>query len=107
MFRRMCTEDDHGIAAVFPFSRLSNLAGGNIMDAESCRKSLSVVRKWINDYIKRLESQSPSSNLKANKKSKYYRKFLDQQLEECDRIERDQLMLSQPAVSLNHGSIYT
>ena len=45
MFRRMCTEDDHGIAAVFPFSYLSNLAGGNIMDAESCRKSLIVVRK--------------------------------------------------------------
>ena len=74
---------------------------------ESCRKSLSVVRKWINDFINKLESQSPSSNPNANEKSKYYRKFLYQQLEECDRIERDQLMLSQPAVTLKHGSIYT
>ena len=107
MFRRMCTEYDHGITAVFPFSRLSNLAGGNIMDTESCRKSLSVVRKWINDFIKKLESQSPSSNPKANEKSKYYRKFLYQQMEECDRIERLLLMLSQPAVTLKHGSIDT
>ena len=107
MFSSMCTEDDHGIAAVFPFSRLSNLAGGNIMDAESCRKSLSVVRKWIYDFINKLESQSPSSDPKANKKSKYYRKFLYQQLDECDRIESLLPKMNQPAVILNHGSIYT
>ena len=102
MFMRMCREDDSGIAVVFPFKKLSGLVGGNLMDMEACRQSLYVVRKWIKDFIRKLESQSPSSDSEANKKSKYYRKFLYEQLDACASIEQELYLLNQPAVRLRH-----
>ena len=44
VFRRLTKEDENGIAVVFPFQRLSDLAGQNIIDAETCRKSLRTIR---------------------------------------------------------------
>ncbi len=98
IFKRLTKEDDNGIAVVFPFYKLSNLAGQNIGDEEKCRESLKVVRKWIADFLEKLNAQSPSSDTRANSKAVYYRNFLKEQLEECDQIEELLHTLKQPAV---------
>ena len=87
VFKTLAREDENEIAVIFPFWKLSNLAGGNIMDAEECRRSLNVIREWIKDFMEKLDSQSPPSDTKANQKSSYYKRFLQEQLDECDRIE--------------------
>lgn len=87
VFNGLSREDENGIAVIFPFQRLSDLAGGNIMDEEECKKNLSVIRGWINDFLEKLDEQSPPSDSKANRKSSYYKRFLKEQLNECNHIE--------------------
>lgn len=97
VFGRLAKEDDNGITAICPFHRLSGVAGENIMDAEECRRSLDVVRRWINDFMERLDSQAPPSNAEADQKSAYYRSLLKGQLDACDRIEETlELLNSRP-----------
>ena len=98
IFKRLTKEDDNGIAVVFPFHRLSYLAGQNIDNEETCRRSLEVVRGWIADFLEKLNIQSPSSDTDANQKAVYYRKFLEEQLQECDRIEEFLGLMKEPAV---------
>ena len=87
VFAEICKVDMNGIAAIFAFQFLSNLAAGKINDRGACRNGLGVIRKWITEFLKRLDSQSPSSDEKANQKSKHYRRFLKEQLDNCDQIE--------------------
>ena len=103
VFGRLTKEDENGIVVIFPFQRLSDLAGQSIMNAEACKESLCTIRKWITDFLRKLESQSPSTGLEAGQKSTYYRKFLKEQLDECDRIEEVLHMLKQPAVEARYG----
>ena len=102
IFGRLTKEDEDGIAVIFPFQRLSDLAGQNIMDVETCRRSLRTIRKWITDFLEKLNSQSPCVDLEANEKSIYYRRFLSEQLGECDRIEELLHMLKEPAVKARY-----
>ena len=78
------------------------MAGQNIMDAETCKASLRTIRKWIADFLEALESQSPSTDMKANEKSIHYRRFLNEQLDECNRIEELLYVLKQPAVKARY-----
>ena len=98
IFKRLTKKDGNEITVVFPFYRLSDLAGQNIVDEEKCRRSLHVIREWIAEYLEQLDLQSPCSESDANQKSKYYRKFLKEQLEECDRIEEFLKLMKEPAV---------
>jgi len=102
VFKRLTKEDDNGIAVVFPFYKLSNLAGQNIGDEEKCRESLKVVRKWIADFLEKLNTQSPGSDTRANQKAVYYRNFLKEQLKECDQIEEFLQTLKQPSVKARY-----
>ena len=104
MFKRMTKEDPNGIAVIFPFQRLSAIAGFNIMNAERCRKNLRVTRDAIGMFLQRLDTQSPDSNSEASQKSFYYKKLLQEQLEECDRIEDTLERLSGPAVRLMYDA---
>ena len=88
VFAEICTVDMNGIAAVFPFRFLGDLAASNIRNRDACRRGLGVIRKWITDFLERLELRSPSSHEKANQKSKYYRRFLREQLDNCNQMER-------------------
>ena len=98
VFGRLTKEDADGIAVVFPFQRLSDLAGQNIMNAETCRRSLRTIRRWLTDFLEKLNTQSPCTDLEANEKSRYYRRFLEEQMGECDRIEKFLCMMKEPAV---------
>ena len=51
VYKDLVKEDENGIAVIFPFWKLSNLAGSNIMNAEECNKSLQVVREWIRNFL--------------------------------------------------------
>lgn len=98
IFKRLTKEDDNGITVVFPFRGLADLAGQNIGDEETCRRSLNVVREWIADFLKQLSSQSSCSESGAAQKSMYYKKFLEAQLDECTRIEEALKLMKEPAV---------
>ena len=100
-FARMTKHDsDNRVTVLFPFQRISNVAGGNIGEPEQCRRDLNVIRQWIGSFRERIERYSPSSNQDANRKSKYYIKVMDELLEECERIENALELLGQPAVRL-------
>ena len=88
IFNRLSREDENGITVIYPFQRLSNLVGEDIMDAKNCKESLDVVRGWIKQFIAKLDSQSPHSDSEANQKAQYYRRLLNEQLEACNTIER-------------------
>lgn len=105
MFRRMVKVDENGIAVIFPFNKFVNLVGGNFGNKSEFRRSLRIVREWIRTFKERLESEAPNSSAEANQKVKYYRRFLNEQLEECDRLEREHSLLVQPAVKIRHGNI--
>lgn len=107
MFRRMVKVDENGIAVVFPFDKLVNLVGGNFGDTREFQRSLRIVREWIQTFKERLESEAPHSSTEANQKVKYYRKFLDEQLKECNKLESDHLILVQPSVRIRHSDIRT
>ena len=102
VFGRLAKEDENGIAVIFPFQRLSDLAGQNIMDVETCRKSLRTIRTWITDFLEKLDSHAPCTDMEANEKSIYYRRFLSEQLGECDRVEEFLRMLKEPAVKARY-----
>lgn len=100
MFGRISKEDEHGITVIDPFRRLSFLAGQNVTNTEECVKSLNVIRKWIENFAENLDSQSLRSDTGGKQKVKYYKKFLRDQLDTCDTIERSLELLKQPAVKL-------
>ena len=100
LFKEMTREDSRGKAAIFPFQRLSDIVGGNIMNAELCKESLKITREWIGIFLQRLNAQAPASNLEASQKSIYYKRLLEEQLEHCDHIEDFLRRLREPAVRL-------
>ena len=102
IFGRMSKEDENGITVIDPFQRLSDLVGQNIMNAEEYKKSSSIVREWIKHFMENLDSQSLRSDSRGKQKSKYYRKFLEDQLDACDAIERGLELLKKPAVKLRY-----
>ena len=102
IFQRLSRQDTNGITAVFPFNWLSNLAGGNIFNEELCRESLAASRKWIGEFLEKLDSHAPPSDSGASQKARYYREILREQLEFCDNIEKQLELLKQPAVKIFH-----
>lgn len=104
VFKRLSREDESGIAVVFPFNVFSELAGGNFHDTEKCKEDLRVVRGWIEKFLQKLELQSPHSDLKADQKAKYYRKFLNEQLEWCNNIERNLELMHKPFMGLRYDA---
>ena len=101
VFERL-TRTEGDVTAIFPFQLLSRIAGSGSLDLDKTRNNLKAIRSSICTYKAKLESLSPSFNQESNRKSKYYRKFLDEELAECDQIERDIEMGNQPAVKLRH-----
>lgn len=103
MFSRMTKVDStHDVTVLFPFQYLTNVVGGNIAEPEKCRRSLDIVRTWIDSYKRTIVSQAPASDRMANQKSKYYMKVLDDLLEECNDIENFLEIGKQPAVRLRY-----
>ena len=102
MFDRMTTSDAGGITVVYPVKRLSAVggSGGNL---EQCEQNLRVVVGWIERYLSELESQSPERDPTANAKAKYYRRFLNEELEKCERMLASLQALREPAVKIRHG----
>ena len=104
MFDRMTRSDAGGITVVYPVKRLSAVAGngGNL---EQCEQNLRVVVGWIERYLSELESQSPERDPTANAKAKYYRRFLNEELERCERMRASLRSLREPAVKILHGPL--
>ena len=104
MFDRMTTSDPGGITVVYPVKSLSAVAGGG-GNFEQCERNLRVVMGWIERYLTKLESQSPERDTMANAKAKYYRRFLNEELEKCERMGASLRSLRGPAVQIRHGPI--
>ena len=103
MFGRMAGVDStQGVTVLFPFKQLTNVVGGNISEPEKCRRSLDIVRAWIDSYKEKVGSQALASDNVASQKSKYYMKILDDLLSECDEIENFLRIGKQPAVRLRY-----
>jgi len=103
MFSRMVKFDSiHDVTVLFPFQRLTDVVGGNISEPETCRRSLDIVRMWIDSYKDKIDSQALASEDLANQKSKYYMKILDDLLAECDEIENFLKIGEQPAVRMRY-----
>lgn len=98
IYKRLTKQDENGIAVIFPFHRLSAVAGQNIENAAACRKSLRIIRNSIANYLEKLDANSPCTDSKANEKAKYYRRILNEQLSECDRIEKSLHTMKEPAI---------
>ena len=99
VFKMWSSTDENGIAAIFPFKRLIQLAEDfAFSDREKCRKNVEVVENWIYDFLHRLDMQVQRAERGANEKAKYYRLFLYEQLSECDKLKKDLDLLAQPAV---------
>lgn len=102
MFDRMTTSDAGGITVIYPVKRLSAVAASG-HDVEQCERSLGVVVGWIERYLGELESQSPKRDPTAKAKAKYYRRFLNEELEKCKRMRSSLRSLRESAVKILHG----
>ena len=101
MFDRMTTSDAGGITVVYPVKRLSSIggSGGNLKE---CEQNQHMVVGWIKRYLSELESQSPERDPRANAKAKYYRRFLNEELEKCEQMRDNLRSLREPAVKILH-----
>ena len=100
MFERM-TRSEGDVTVIFPFqsfSRSNDFHG----DINESKRNLEVIRSWIHDARKKVESFAPSSDPDAARKSKYYLKLLDDELAKCEKIEEFLSLLKRPAVKVRH-----
>ena len=100
MFKRM-TRSESDISVIFPFqgfSRFNNFHG----DINESKRILEVIRSWIHDARKKVESFAPSSDPEAARKSKYYLKLLDDESAKCNKFEELLNSLKRPAVKVRH-----
>ena len=88
MLARM-TKNEDDVTAIFPFHKFSNLINLGIDDLEKVRQNLNLIRSSICSAREKIALFAPSSDPNATRKSKYYLKFLDDELELCDQIERE------------------
>ena len=95
MFTRM-TRSEHDVTAIFPFQKFSNLMNFIDDDLEKSKRNLEIIRSWIDSAQKKVESFAPSSDPKAARKSKYYLKFLDDDLAVCAQFKQEIDSLQEP-----------
>ena len=100
MFERMTRAEDD-VTVIFPFQSLSRL-NDFYGDLDKSKENLEVIQSWIHNARHNVESFAPSSDSDAARKSKYYLKFLDEELAKCDEFEKDIDLLKQPAIKLRH-----
>ncbi|MYG14708.1 MAG: hypothetical protein F4171_18225 [Gammaproteobacteria bacterium] len=84
MFERLTASDAVGITVIHPVKRLFSMAASGF-SLEQVERNLGVVIGWIERFLSELESQSPEHDSMANAKAKYYRRFLNEELEKCKR----------------------
>ena len=102
VFKMWSNTDENGITAIFPFKRLIQLAEDfALSDLEKCRENVEVVENWIFDFLHKLDLQLQRAERGANEKAKYYRLFLYEQLNECDKLKKDLDLLGQPSVRIS------
>ena len=102
VFKMWSNTDENGITAIFPFKRLIQLAGDfALSDLEKCRQNVEVVKNWIFDFLHKLDLQIQSAERGANEKAKYYRLFLYEQLNACDKLKKDLDLFGQPSVRIS------
>lgn len=82
------TKSEGDTTVIFPHKRFSNLAAAND-DLNKIKQNFDIIRSLIHSARNKVKSFAPSSDPKANRKSKYYLRFLDAALEECNQIETE------------------
>lgn len=100
MFEHM-TRSEGDVTVIFPFqsfSRSNDFHG----DMNKSKRNLEVIRSWIHDARKKVESFAPSSDPDAARKSKYYLKLLDDESAKCDIFEEDLNLLQRPGIKIRH-----
>ena len=90
------TKNEDDITAIFPFQKFSNLMSFGIDDLEKSRQNLNVVRSWICSAREKIELFASSCDSDAFRKSKYYLKFLDDELAKCNQSEQQIDLLQKP-----------
>ena len=85
-----------------PVRRLIQLAESfAIGEIDEWKNNVEKVENWIFNFLHRLDFQMQRAGWKANEKAKYYRLFLYEQLNACDRLKRDLDCLGQPTVGIS------
>ena len=100
MFERMTRSEDD-VTVIFPFqsfSRSNDFHG----DINESKRNLDVIKSWIHDARKKVESFAPSSDPDAARKSKYYLKLLDDESAKCNEFEELLNSLKRPVVKVRH-----
>lgn len=95
MFARM-TKNEGDVTAIFPFQKFSNLMSFGIDDLERGRQNIDLIRSSICSTREKILLFAPSFDSNATRKSKYYLKFLDDELAKCNRIEQQIDLLQKP-----------
>ena len=95
MFTRM-TRSEHDVTAIFPFQKFSNLMNFIDDDLEKSRQNIEVIRSWICSAREKIELFASACDSNAFRKSRYYLKFLDDELAKCNRIEQQIDLLQEP-----------
>ena len=86
VFGMWSNTDENGITAIFPFNRLIQLAESfAIGEIDEWKNNVEKVENWIFNFLHRLDFQMQRAGWKANEKAKYYRLYLYEQLDACDR----------------------
>jgi len=92
LFGRLTRSKDD-FTVLFPFKQFSNLAGSFISSAnfksKESKKYTEYVRNYVKKFKSKLEENIDSANGKAKLKASYYVDFLDEQLENLDRLDDD------------------
>ncbi len=103
MFDRWTTHDNHRVTVLFPFFHLARVAGANVGNPETCKRSLKIIRESIELYREKLQFESPESDEIANRKSKHYRNIIGNLLAECKKIEKFLEHSKRPAIKVRYG----
>lgn len=98
-FDRLTRSKDK-FTVLFPFKQFSYLAESYISSADFKSKEANeyteIVRNYIREFKAKLEANIENANEKAKQKANYYLEFLDEQIDMCNRLDKEIKMLNSP-----------
>lgn len=106
MFDGMTRQDsDNDVTVLYPFKRLTGIAGSSFSEPDKCRKSIRTIREWIHGYICSIRKESQKFSPEADRKSKYYVRIMDELLEDLNELEESLDSMKKPAVLMKHPKL--
>lgn len=94
------TKTTDGFTALFPFKQFSHISGAFVssvgFEKEKSKNSTNLLRKIILDFKENVKYYVQNADQKAKRKAKYYIDFLDEQLDNLNRLDNDIDFLNSP-----------